>query len=136
MFYYLCIASLPPFEFMERKYQMYNYVEQFISSSLSIFRKLGLTVVKTCVYLSFAPLNIMLCFLAYRLLVIFRLSLLYWTLRKENENKFDELIKLRIYFAHLIPLLFIWRMFNNFKIVCYRRYTLGYVVNCRHYCCF
>ena len=92
---------------------MYKYVEQLFHLLYPIFRKWGFES-SYASYLSLLFNIVILCFLAYGIYVIFRLTLvtLLVLIAQKTKTKFDDLLvtnKTAKYIAYLIPLLFIYK---------------------------
>ena len=92
---------------------MYKYVEQLFHLLYPIFRKWGFES-SYASYLSLLFNIVILCFLAYGIYVIFRLTLvtLLVFIAQKTKTKFDDLLvtnKTAKYIAYLIPLLFIYK---------------------------
>jgi miniconductance mechanosensitive channel len=92
---------------------MYNFVEKLFHFLYPIFRKWGLGS-SFASYLSLMLNIALLCFLAYGMYVIFRLTLvtIMVLIAQKTKTKFDDLLvtnKTAKYIAHLIPLLFIYK---------------------------
>ena len=92
---------------------MYKYVEQLFHLLYPIFRKWGFGS-SYASYLSLLFNIVILCFLAYGIYVIFRLTLvtLLVLIAQKTKTKFDDLLvtnKTAKYIAYLIPLLFIYK---------------------------
>lgn len=92
---------------------MYKYVEQLFHLLYPIFRKWGFGS-SFASYLSLLLNIVILCFLAYGIYVIFRLTLvtLLVFIAQKTKTKFDDLLvtnKTAKYIAYLIPLLFIYK---------------------------
>ena len=92
---------------------MYKYVEQLFHLLYPILRKWGFGS-SFASYLSLLLNIVLLCFLAYGIYVIFRLTLvtIMVLIAQKTKTKFDDLLvtnKTAKYIAHLIPLLFIYK---------------------------
>jgi len=92
---------------------MYKYVEQLFHLLYPIFRKWGFGS-SFASYLSLLLNIVILCFIAYGIYVIFRLTLvtLLVFIAQKTKTKFDDLLvtnKTAKYIAYLIPLLFIYK---------------------------
>ncbi|MCL6462175.1 MAG: mechanosensitive ion channel [Flavobacterium micromati] len=92
---------------------MYSYVEKLFHLLYPIFRKWGLGS-SSASYLSLLLNIVLLCFLAYGIYIIFRLTLvtIMVLIAQKTKTKFDDLLvtnKTAKYIAHLIPLLFIYK---------------------------